>query len=75
MNRNEQTSPHIQMCFNRLFRQHMDIGPARIVLAAFHQREIEWAILASNLGKMRPVTAVPAVEDLRIRPLDHPAAP
>lgn len=75
MDGDQQTSLHINVRLNSLFRQHMDIRPARIILAAFHQRKIEGSMGTSDLGKMRTIPAVSAEEDLGLLPLNNPGAP
>lgn len=68
MDGDQQTSLHIDVRLDSLFRQHMNVRPARIILAAFHERKIEGSMGTSDLGKMRAIPAVPAEEDLGLLP-------
>ncbi|MCY1370174.1 hypothetical protein D9M68_886000 [compost metagenome] len=46
-----------------LLGSHVDVGPARVVLAHVERRPIEWAELLADLGEVRPVARVAAEKE------------
>ncbi|SLD07559.1 Uncharacterised protein [Mycobacteroides abscessus subsp. massiliense] len=68
-------SGQIQMCLNRLFRIHVDIGPRRVVGADRQQGEVEGPVRIANHLERLGVSRIAAEEDLVLRSGEGPGSP
>lgn len=75
MDRQQPAAEQIPVRLHGLLRVHMHIGPAFVVGAGFHQRQVKGAKTAANLGKTGEIAAVAAEEHPQLIVFNHPGTP
>src|SRR5581483_6050783 len=63
------------MCPHSFLGVHVDVGPEPVVSADGHQREIEWAVLRTDVGKAAGVAGVAAEVGTVVRTGEDPGRP
>src|SRR5581483_3461190 len=63
------------MCPHSFLGVHVDVGPEPVVSADGHQREIEWAVLRTDVGEAAGVAGVAAEVGTVVRTGKHPGRP